>query len=179
EARVGAQGVKQGMRFPPDEKFRIALLIGLSQKGEGLILFPQARIDGCEVAPGDMPSFGVLLQFGEQLARFGALACTRVGMPEPGLVHGEVWREGYSPLKFGNRFCKLSLSHIRESQEMVRVGKIGVDFERLPQLLDRQIVSSQKQESPSTHGVDDERKRVELLGLLDLGQGFLVPAQFG
>jgi hypothetical protein len=57
EAWVGAQGVEQRIHPAPDEKFRIALLIGLFQKGEGLILFPQSRIDGGEVAPGDIPSF--------------------------------------------------------------------------------------------------------------------------
>ena len=57
EPRVGAQGVEEGISVPPDEKFRIALLIGPFQGGEALILFPQSRIDGCEVAPGDIPSF--------------------------------------------------------------------------------------------------------------------------
>src|SRR5262249_35704899 len=46
-----------------------------------------------------------------------------------------------------------------------------------PHLFDRQVVLSGIQEIRSTDRVDDERKRVELLGMLDLSQGFLVPAQ--
>src|ERR1700688_288950 len=64
------------------------------------------------------------------------------------------------------------------SEVKVSVSKIRVDLESLPQLFNRQVVLSRATESISTDRIDDERKGVELLSALDLGQSFLVSAQF-
>src|SRR6516164_9861676 len=54
EAWVGEQWVEEGGDFHV-EKSVVALLIGFLQKGEGLILFPQSRVDACEIGPRDIP----------------------------------------------------------------------------------------------------------------------------
>jgi hypothetical protein len=174
-ARVSPQRVEHG--FPShDNKSLFVLLIGFFQASESLILFIQPRVDCCDVKPGDVHLLRPLLQLLQHPECFRALARARVGVSETALVVVDVGGQGCGPLKFHDRLFKGSLSQLRQSEVEVRVSKIRVDLEALPQLFDGQIILSCRPKSVCIHCIDDERERVELLGLPNLGKSFLVSA---
>ena len=76
-------------------------------------------------------------------------------------------------LKLGNGFSEHAFLLVGAPLDVVGEGKIVVEVERLPALLQRLVVPASLVKNVRGRRVDDGRGRVQLLGPLNLGHSFI------
>src|SRR5438874_1677215 len=97
-------------------------------------------------------------------------------MSESREIEGVVARNDSRRVELRDRFLVHSLLQVNLPQAIVRHAEVGIQLERLPQLSNGPLVVAAKIELPAQGRVDDQGKRIELLGPLDGRDRFLLAA---
>src|SRR5438477_9646936 len=147
--RVMTQGLESTSRHFDICKLRVAFLVSLCQPVESLIQLTQCSVENRNGARWYKSTFVHRLQFLEYPA--GPLSISRHSIGET-KVQQEVCifgaRELKRLLKFFNSFLGISLIQVRPAKSLVGRRKVGIHFQRFPQLLDSLIDPTRDKEPP-------------------------------
>src|SRR5229473_7541198 len=147
------------------------------QRGKGMILFTESRVNSSNVLPRSAVGLGLLDDIPKNFSGVFDSAGLRVSISEHASVDGRLRRGLHGLLKLLRGFLIFSIAHQRKTKKEVAEGEIALQVERFLELRERLIRPAAPGKNLAMYGIDDEREGIRFLRSPDHSQRFVVSPQ--